>query len=110
MYRLHSKASCLTLSNLLKTCESTRGLRGRSRSRRCGLTAADLASGVHMTKSTGCDRLRTVRARSFLVERWSLETGTFVQVSPMWTRATGREPFAIDREQVANVSCGHGLI
>ena len=55
------------------------------------------------------DRSRTVRARLFLVERWFLETGTSVPVSPVWTRATGREAFAIDRERFGNVSCGHDL-
>ena len=52
----------------------------------------------------------TNRARSFHVARWSLETGTSIPVTPVWTQATGREPFAIDRDQFWNVSCGHGLI
>ena len=51
----------------------------------------------------------TDRAHSFLVARWSLETGRSVPVSDVRTQATGREPFAINREPVANVSCGHGL-
>ena len=38
------------------------------------------------------------------------DTGTLVPVSPVWTRATGREPFAIDRERFGNVSCGHGQV
>ena len=72
--------------------------RGRSRSMRRGLTTAvwrAARSSVHTTKSTGHNRSRTVRARSFLVARWFLETGTSVPVSTVWTRATGREPFAI---------------
>ena len=66
-----------------------------------------------MTKSTGRDRLQTVRARSFHIARWSLETGTTVPVSHVWSRATstatGREPFAIDRERFGNVSCEHSI-
>ena len=48
-------------------------------------------------------------ARSFHVARWSLETGTSIPVSPLWTRATGRKPFAINRDRFGKVSCGHGL-
>ena len=85
--------------------------RGRSRSMRHVIPAADLVSGssVHTTKSSGRDRSRTVRARSFLVAVYSLETGTSIPVSLVGTRATGREPFAIDRKPYAKVSCGHAL-
>ena len=94
-------------------CIHTTKSTGRDRSRtvraRSFLYPHETGTSVHTTKSTGRDRSRTVRARSFLVERWFLETGTSVPVSPVWTRATGREPFAIDRERFGNVSCGHTL-
>ena len=74
------------------------------RSNRRALIASDYLKHPH----DKVDRSRTVRARSFTVERWFLETGTSVPpVSPVWTRATGREPFAIDRERFGKVSCGH---
>ena len=56
-----------------------------------------------------CRADTTDRARSNHVARWSLETGTSVPVAPVWTWATGREPFAIDRDRYGKVSCGHGL-
>ena len=73
------------------------------RSKRHGLIGAAFSS-AHLTKSTGRDRSRTLLACSFPIARWSLETGRSVPVSPVWTRATGREPFAIDHDRFGNVS------
>ena len=54
-------------------------------------------------KSTGRDRSRTVCARSFLVERWSLETGTSIPVSPVGSLERCQKVEKVDRTRpIAN--------
>ena len=71
--------------------------RGRSRSMRCVITAADLAS-VDRTLLIANGSCPLVPGRE-VVSRNRNEGSV-----------TGREPFAIDRERFGNVLCGQGLI